>query len=204
MCYNTKLIRTALEIENRFDAKFQNKTEYIPREEINAFTFPKTPVIVNNFPETIQNLQWGLIPSWAKDSSIQKYTLNAKIETLSLKPSFKDTVENRCLIIVDGFFEWQWLDLKGKKKQKYLITLPENEIFAFAGIYSDWLDKQTGEIIATYSIITTEANEIMSKIHNIKKRMPVVLSLENERKWLNGEPFESFKKVSTTLLAVPY
>jgi putative SOS response-associated peptidase YedK len=75
-----------------------------------------------------------LIPAWAKDKTIQQYTLNAKIETLNEKPSFKNNIKNRCLVIADGYYEWQWLDPKGKNKQKYLITLTSEEPFAFAGI----------------------------------------------------------------------
>ena len=203
MCYNTKLIRTAAELENRFAVNFPNKKEYYPREIINAFTFPKTPVITNWEPKIIQNLQWGLIPAFSTDRSIQKFTLNAKIETLSVKPSFKSNVENRCLILADGFYEWQWLDAKGKRKQKYLIETIGNPVFAFAGIFAQWMDKETGEILLTYSIVTTEANELMAEIHNIKKRMPVVLSPENESKWLQGAPIEQFKNVTTPLKAEP-
>lgn len=201
MCYNTKLIRSAAELENRFAVNFPNKNEYHPREIINAFTFPKTPVITNREPKIIQNLQWGLIPAFSIDRSIQKFTLNAKIETLSVKPSFKNYVENRCLILADGFYEWQWLDVKGKRKQKYLIETIENPLFAFAGIFAEWMDNETGEILSTYSIITTEANEFMAEIHNIKKRMPVVLCPENELKWLQGGPIEQFKNVTTPLKA---
>jgi len=89
-------------------------------------------------------------------------------------------------LLADGFYEWQWLDEKGKQKQKYELTLPDNELFAFAGLYSEWVDKSTGEIINSYTILTTEANELMSKIHNTKKRMPVILSADNEKNWLHG------------------
>lgn len=103
------------------------------------------------------------------------------------KPSFRNVVNNRCLIVADGFYEWQWLDEKGKQKQKFQLTLPDNELLAFAGIWSEWLDKSTGELINTYSILTTEANELMSKIHNTKKRMPVIVSVDNEQNCLNGQ-----------------
>jgi len=95
---------------------------------------PKTPVIAHNKPGTIQPFTWGLIPFWLKDNTIQQYTLNAKIETLAEKPPFKNAINNRCLVIADGFYEWQWLDQKGRSKQKYLITLPNNALFAFGGI----------------------------------------------------------------------
>lgn len=142
-----------------------------------------------------------MIPNWSQDSNIQKYTLNARIETLQQKPSFKNVINNRCLVIADGFYEWQWLDEKGKKKQPFLVTLPNHELFAFAGIWSEWLNKNTGELINTYSIITTVANEFMAEIHNSKKRMPIILSPKNEYEWLNQAPVESFKSLSLDLIA---
>lgn len=77
--------------------------------------------------QIITHYIWGLIPAWAKDEEIQKYTLNAKIETVNEKPSFKNSVNKRCLVITNGYFEWQWLDPKGKNKQKYEIGL-RNEV----------------------------------------------------------------------------
>ena len=77
------------------------------------------------------------------------------------------------------------MDEKGKEKQQYLISLPNDEPFAFAGIYNEWTNKNTGEILQTYSMITTEANPQMAEIHNTKKRMPVILTPQNENDWLN-------------------
>ena len=186
MCFHSQQSHSAQTLEHRFNAKFENVEQYQP-SIYNGFQFPQTPVITNKEPNTIQLFQWGLIPFWAKDDSIKKFTLNARIETIAEKPAFKNSINNRCLILADGFFEWQWLDEKGKRKQKYLISLPDNEPFAFAGLWSGWTDKQTGEVIHSYSILTTEANELMSKIHNSKKRMPVIVAKENEQFWLGGE-----------------
>lgn len=194
MCFFSRQTKKAVELENRFKAKLLHADSFTPTDRFNGFTHPKTPVITHKEQEIIQPLQWGLIPHWAKDDSIKKYTLNARIETLSEKPSFRNAVNNRCLIITDGYYEWQWLDPKGKKKQPYLITLPNNEAFAFAGLWSEWMDKTSGEIIKSYSIVTTEANEQMSKIHNSKKRMPVVLDRNNENDWLNQMVVEEFSK----------
>jgi len=201
MCFYSKLSKTAIELENRFNAKIDKIELFTPTNQFNGFTFPKTPVISNANSRLINLFQWGLIPNWVKDDSIKQYTLNAKIETLNEKPAFKNSVNNRCLVIADGFYEWKWLDEKGKQKQKYLITLPDCNLFAFAGIWSNWVNIKTGEIINTYSIITTEANELMAEIHNSKKRMPVILSKTNEWKWLDGDEINKFKKVSVDLLA---
>ena len=103
--------------------------------------------------------------------------------------------------MADGFYEWQWLDSKGKKKQKYLLSITNEELFAYAGIWSEWLSTRTGEIIQSYSIITTEASGIMREIHNSKKRMPVILSRENEKDWLMNAPLNDFVSVNVELYA---
>ena len=133
-----------------------------------------------------------MIPSWSKDVSIRNYTLNARIETLNEKKSFKDIVQNRCLIIADGFYEWQWRNNSGSKKEKYLITLPNEELFAFAGLYTQWTNFDNTKL-NSYTIITTQANKLMSEIHNTKQRMPVILKKEDEKHWLQGEDYNAFK-----------
>jgi len=187
MCFFTKQTKTAIELQNRFKAKLK-EPENFTTGNYNGFDFPKTPVITNEDTTQIQFLNWGLIPVWAKDETIRKNTLNARIETIYEKPTFKSIVKNRCLIIANGFYEWQWLDEKGKQKQKYLISLPDNELIAFAGLWSLWQNKTINQTIGTYTILTTEANELMSKIHNTKKRMPLIISQENEFDWLAGKP----------------
>ena len=186
MCFHSKQSLSAKEIEKRFKAKFENIDEF-ESSVYNGFQFPKTPIIANNQPGKIQMFNWGLIPFWAKDDSIRKNTLNARIETIHEKPSFRNVTKNRCLILADGFFEWQWLDDKGKTKQKYEVSLPDHEPFTFAGLWSEWVDQSTGEVVNSYTILTTEANELMSRIHNTKKRMPVILSSDFEKEWLLGQ-----------------
>lgn len=200
MCFFSKISKTATELQNRFNAKFENENEYQP-SDYNGFEFPKTPVITNSDIHKIQLFHWGLIPHWAKETAIRKNTLNARIETIREKPSFKNSVNNRCLVITDGFYEWQWLDEKGKNKKKYLITLPDNKAFAFAGLWNEWVDKGTGEKIKTYTILTTEANELLSIIHNSIKRMPVILNEKDEMNWLNGQEIssEDFELLATEI-----
>lgn len=201
MCFYTKQTKQATELENRFRAKVDDMAVFRTTDYYNGFTYPKTPVITNSKPEIIQHLNWGLIPSWAKDESFRQNTLNARIETLTEKPSFRDVVHNRCLVIADGFYEWQWLTASGSRKQKYLITLPDNGLIAFAGLYSNWTNKQTGEILQTYTIITTEANPFMSEIHNHGKRMPFILKPEQEPAWLRGVNVEAEQDIE--LVAIP-
>lgn len=185
MCFHSQQSKSAIELQHRFKAKFDNPESYKP-SIYNGFQHPNTAVITNVNSDKLELYQWGLLPHWAKDKTIQKSTLNARIETIKEKPSFRDCVNQRCLIPADGFFEWQWLDEKGKNKQKYFIHLPNEELFAFAGLWSKWTDKSTGEILNTYTILTTEANTLMAKIHNTQKRMPVILQAEREKDWLQG------------------
>jgi putative SOS response-associated peptidase YedK len=200
MCYHTTQKKTKKELAERFKVEL-NKDLDISGELFNGFTFPKTPVISSKKKNKIELFQWGLIPNWSKDKSIQQYTLNAKIETLDEKPSFKNSIQQRCLILADGFMEWQWLDKKGKTKQQFHISLPNKDAFTFAGIWSEWLDDKTGEIISTYSMVTTEANKLMSEIHNTKKRMPIILTPQNEQDWLNGKNYKDFAKCDIELKA---
>ncbi len=178
---------TDKQLAKHFRVTLENMEELAPQFYINAFTYPKTPVITNTKRNILQRYQWGLIPSWAKNDEIKKYTLNAKIETIEEKPSFRDVAHQHCLIPSNGFYEWQWLDPKGKTKRKFLIKVKGEEVFAFAGLWSKWVDPKTGEVINTYTIITTEANELMAEIHNSKKRMPVIVRPDEYRDWLDNK-----------------
>ena len=191
MCYQTRLIKKREEIAERFNTEIDDLLDYEPIEFCKAFDYPKTPIITNQNPHKIELYNWGLIPEWSQNDSIKQYTLNARVETLTEKPSFKDVIQNRCLILADGFYEWQWKDGKGKNKEKFLITKPDDELFAFAGIYSSWVDFGN-TIINSYSIITTQANELMSEIHNTKQRMPIILKKEDEQGWLNGGDYKKY------------
>lgn len=192
MCFHTIQSKLALQIEKRFNAKLQDKENFAPKEDINAFDFPKTPIITNENPQIITHYNWGLVPYWAKEDSIKKVTLNAKIETIAEKPAFRDVEIKRCLVIANGFYEWQWLDSKGKNKVKYKIGIGNEDLFAFAGLFSHWKDPSSGEVKNTYTIVTTEANALMATIHNTKKRMPVILRPEDEQKWLELAPLSQF------------
>jgi putative SOS response-associated peptidase YedK len=127
-------------------------------------------------------LRWGLVPFWAKDPSIGSRMINARAETVAEKPSFRAAFrKRRCLILADGFYEWH-KDANGKTP--YLISADDGQPFAFAGLWEDWTDKETGEHLQTTTIITTAANEFMSRLHH---RMPVVLSPQPADRWLAGD-----------------
>ena len=189
MCFHAQQHRSPEEVHRRFGT-----TGPVTTGTFNGFSHPQMTVITDEQPTATALHQWGLIPAWAKDQSIRRHTLNARIETLKQKPSFRKA--HRCLVLTDGFFEWQWLDAKGKKKQKHCITRADNQPFAFAGLWDEWIDRQTGEIIRSFAIVTTEAGGIMREIHNSKLRMPYTLAPTSENEWLNGlspAPFTAFE-----------
>jgi putative SOS response-associated peptidase YedK len=184
MCVFISITPTGTEIESKYNKIF------VPNEKdlfskvwfTSAFTNPKLPIVAQEKPDFIQCFEWGLIPFWVKDEKaakeIRKNTVNARAESIFEKPSFRSSIrEKRCLVIADGFFEWR--EYSGKK-YPYYIRLKSHEIFSMAGIYDYWRDKRT------FSIITTEANPLMSKIHNVKKRMPVILKKKDEEIWLDN------------------
>jgi putative SOS response-associated peptidase YedK len=139
-------------------------------------------VISTEEPEMLSFYRWGLIPFWAKDPSIGNKLINARAETIIDKPSFKQAFRSRrCLVLSDGFFEWE----KSGEKQPYRIILQDSVPFSMAGIWDKW-ENPEGEIIHSFSIITTRANSLIEKIHD---RMPVILKREDEKKWL-GSPNE--------------
>ena len=171
MCFHTKLTKKPRAIEHHLQAKFEMPELFSPEEHINAFTFPQTPVISNLEPDKIKMMNWGLVPEWATVDWNRTFTLNAKWETIEDKPAFRDSIGNRCLVVVNGFYEWQQ---NGKAKIKYEIGF-DDEIFALAGIFNR----------NTYSVVTTEAQGIMREIHNTKLRMPIALKTRDEMEnWL--------------------
>ncbi|APZ47811.1 hypothetical protein BW723_16570 [Polaribacter reichenbachii] len=131
MCFHTKQTKSIKEIEKKFKAKFNSEASFNPSSQINGFNFPKTPIITNSNPTEIKMYNWGLIPEWANSDWKRNYTLNARIETISEKPAFKHYTENKCIVLVDGFYEWQH---QGKEKIKFEIGF-NNQLFAFAGLF---------------------------------------------------------------------
>src|SRR5712691_3262921 len=118
--------------------------------------------IMQNGTAHLDMLRWGLIPAWAKEESIGSKMINARAETLAEKPSFKRLLHlRRCLIVADGFYEWKQ-EQKGAKTPMY-ITLKDRELFAFAGLWDSW-KLPDGQLLRTCTIITTEANELVSSI----------------------------------------
>ena len=191
MCFHSKQTKKAKEVSNRFEAEIEDLDNFPVSDHFIGFEYPKTPIITNEDIHLVQNVSWGLHPNWAPDDWNRNYTLNARIETLSEKPSFKNIQDNRCIIIVDGFYEWQ--QYYGQKV-KYEIG-HNNELFALAGLY----DEHEG--IKSYTIITTEAQGIMKEIHNTKLRMPYAfIELDKMHSWLQGNDVPTFYDFSAIQL----
>lgn len=184
MCFHVQQKTTTKELTKRFNASFEKPVLFNSKETISGFDFPLLPVLTNSNLDTFQFFQWGLIPNWAKDEEIRKSTLNARIETIDQKPSFKNCTTNRCILPVTGFYEWKWLDTKGKHKEKYHICSKNHGIVALAGLFDHWTNPKTGEKTSSFTLLTTEANPLMAEIHNTKKRMPIILKPNTEQYWL--------------------
>ena len=185
MCFHYAYIADTIKTGNRFGVAKPPKFE--PVFHANAFSNLAMPVITNENKDEVQFYNWGLIPAWvktAKDAQdINKKTANARSETVFEKPSFRSAIKKkRCLVPANGFYEWRH---EGKEKIPHFVYLKNQDIFSFAGIFENWTNKETGEIINTYSILTAPANELMSYVHNNRERMPVILRKEDEEYWLS-------------------
>lgn len=151
---------------------------------VSGFSHPKLPLIRQG---VIELSEWGLIPSFAvneeKANELANMTLNARSDTIREKPSYKKAINTqRCVLVVDGFFEWRH---ENNKKIPYYIYPKDETVFYLGCIYSSWVNKVSGEVRDTFSIITTEANPLMEYIHNSKKRMPLILSKDEIAVWID-------------------
>jgi len=149
------------------------------------------PVISNDEPGQLSQFKWGLIPFWAKDKSIGYKMINARGETLTEKPAFRNAFKSRrCLILADAFYEWKKME-GSKEKIPYRIFLSGQPVFSMAGIWETWKNPE-GETIRSFSIVTISPNELMAEIHD---RMPVILSKDNEKLWLESDDQEGLKQL---------
>jgi len=188
MCGRFTQTNKPKEIEKEFDVKISDKALYKPRYNI-APTQIIPAVLESDGERIISELRWGLIPAWAKDDSIGSRLINARAETLAEKPSFKNAFRlRRCIIPASGFYEWQKAD-KGAK-QPFYFHLKDKEVFGFAGLWEEWLDKESGEAVETCTIITTEANRILEPVHD---RMPVILKAKDYDEWLDEKQSDTDK-----------
>ena len=184
MCFNFSLSKHQEYIEKRFGKRFSHDG-FQPVFHVSGFSGRNMPVVCMHDPETIYPYAWPFIPETIASLEILKkyYTYNAKSETIFTSSFFGIAIQlKRCLVLADGFFEWH---AYGSKKYPFYIKLKSGEAFAFAGIYSNWKNEATGITHNTFSIITTRGNQLLEKVHNIKKRMPLIISKNDEEKWID-------------------
>lgn len=177
MCGRYTQTKTGQDLVVRFECK---PVEVKPRYNI-APTQNGVVIVPNNELKSAAAMQWGLIPRWRSGQERAKPLINARSETLLERASFRDSFrKRRCLVPADGFFEWGEAT-GGKGKQPYYFRLQGSELFAFAGLWDKWEDRN-GAIWNTYTIITVPPNPLVGEIHN---RMPAILERENEDVWID-------------------
>jgi putative SOS response-associated peptidase YedK len=174
---------TVLAQQFLFDLGPHKLTDFAPRHNIS----PTQSVAVvrkssNSASRELAMLHWGLIPSWAKDPKSAAKMINARSETAAEKPAFRTAfVRRRCLILADGFYEWE---KDGKRKIPHLFALPHSQPFAFAGLWESWRgpDRSSAEPLESCTILTTAANEVCGPLHD---RMPVIVDPADYEAWLS-------------------
>lgn len=155
-----------------------------------GFTYGSWPIITARKGQRIaQMAHWEFIPYWLRswkevEASRKKYTtLNAKGEGLLQSKIYREAaLKRRCLVMSSGFYEWRHFE---GRTYPYHISVEGRPLFFMAGVWQPWTDKETGEMIDSFAIVTTEANELMTQVHNTKKRMPTILSDDLAQEWLS-------------------
>jgi putative SOS response-associated peptidase YedK len=163
---------------------YKEQPNFPPRYNI-APTQPIPVVRLDQGERHFTLMRWGLIPSWVKDPKQFALLINARLEGIAEKPSFRAAMKRRrCLIPADGFYEWQ---KRGKTKQPYFIRARNRAPFAFAGLWETWADRDGGEI-ETAAIVTCAANKTLAPVH---ERMPVIVPPEHYDAWLDSDKNEA-------------
>jgi putative SOS response-associated peptidase YedK len=199
MCYFNSInlnVGDIIQLSNK-----QKKIDVSAKSNITSgFEFTQWPIlksIKHNQDFILEMAHWEFIPSWinsSKDLSISREkftTLNAKAENLLDSRMYRDAaLKRRCLVLSSGFYEWRHYKPIGGKKENaypYFISVTGQYYFFIAGIYQPWTDKETGETIDSFAIVTTAANALMKKVHNKKKRMPCLLNESLANEWLQED-----------------
>lgn len=187
------------------DIKWESKRKEINRPMQDGFDYEEWPIIRNSFTTGGQKLEmahWEFIPFWINDrGELEKArekvpTLNARGETILTSRMFRNAALNRrCLLLSSGFYEWR--HYRGKA-YPYFVRVKGAGLFYMAGIWQPWTDKETGEKMTTFALVTTKANALIAKVHNKRKRMPVVLTEELQKEWMQKDLDEKrIKQIST-------
>lgn len=186
MCYSNSSTSKNVDLSKKYGKQIPLIMDETPIFYVSAFDFPTWRIVTKN--DTLETMQWGLIPAWFKDSDFKEIaamTLNARIESVNEKASFKHLLHRQeCIIPSTGFFEWKHV---GKEKIPYFIYPSTGSIFSMAGLYDSWINPISGLQHKTFSMLTCPANSVMEEIHNTKKRMPLILEPNQENQWLEGK-----------------
>ena len=168
------------------------------RERYNVAPAQRVLTVIRDAEERHAELmRWGLVPHWAKDLSVSYKMINARAETILEKPAYRSLVKShRCLIPADGFYEWRVVG--DGKKEPVRFTLADGDLFAFAGLWTRWVDKASGELVDSCTVVTTSANELVAPVHD---RMPVILPPSVETLWL--DPAATLDLLLSLLRAYP-
>ena len=208
MCFSLCLCTSVETIAQSIQCAITEPLPSVPGE-ISAFTHPTLPVVVA--PRNLQAMHWGLVPSWISSQeearTIRQKTLNARAETITQLPSFRDCYQRhqRCIIPADSFFEYQH---QGKnQKTRYRIDPTDQPFFLLGGLWSSWIGPKSGMPFLSFTIITVPANPLLEIIHNTKKRMPLILDPHSIDQWLTGndslpllQPFPESRISATALI----
>src|SRR3989344_2452599 len=199
MCGRFYLVDGYIVIGNIFNAvtpdKLASYSKLLREHFFNAAPTQILPIIRNLSSRRIEGAKWGLVSSFSKEGKSMFNTINLRVESIEEKPYFlKLAKTNRCIIPVNGFYEWKKL---GREKQAYAIHKEDKKVFGLAGLYDIWKDSQGNELL-TFTIITTPPNELMKPIHD---RMPAILEESNYETWLDPNPLDLLDIVR---ILVPY
>jgi putative SOS response-associated peptidase YedK len=202
MCFTVAIDLVREELEKTFNVAFPREVPFDPAYYFNAFDHPFLPVITSEEPENVTLSQWGLVPQWVRDrqqaDTIRKKTINARAETVTQKPSYHHLAGRRhCLLPVTGFYEWH--DHHGKKIP-YFLRLQEGEPFVLAGLYDLWTDRDTGEQIHTFTLLTLPANVLLARIHNTRKRMPLMMQRREGERWLSADALSLLREAGKIVI----
>jgi putative SOS response-associated peptidase YedK len=205
MCYDIKSqLESQLKYAKRYTPelvpeileKLAPYLSVLDHTHVSGFEHPKLLIYPSSVKDQPVIAEWGLVPKWiANEEEAKKYgdyTLNARLESLTEKVSFKEAAKNqRCVVVVDGFFEH--FHKNGKRFPFYIQAVNDTPL-TFAGLWEDHLDSDTGKTKKTFTIVTMKANSLMAEIHNNPKlkepRMPLILTEETTTTWFDAKATE--------------
>ena len=199
MCYHVKMTERLDLVAKRLGLlppRGNHQDLFTPEMHFNGFSFPWMPILTNSDPKQKKLGKWWLMQPWQQEFDAGAHNcLNTRIENVNKSQSVCNTYQNnRAVMIVDGFYEHQWQDTKGKNKRCFLMNRMKGDPFYLACLYTKWHYEDVKAEINTVTELTRPANKLMAEIHNSKKRMPVILDEEKAHKWLSGDLDIGFMK----------